>query len=317
VREVVRRHNSRGFRSPEIPLEKPPGRVRVLAVGDSMVYGLGVENGEAFPAVLERLDPSLQVVNAGVPAYSGAEELVQLREEIGVLRPDVVVVAYFWNDLFEAYPGRYARFELRDGKLVEIPPDPASPQHPAFASYWKRYAKMMRRYNAITASSYLHRLLSDRLKVLRYQVRDWQAEIAERIRAESHAAAGRESRADEEPAWALSFALLAEMARVAEAHQAKLAILIVPDASQVEADGRLHGAPPYLRDVQQRVGGFARARGIPVIDPLPALRERRQREGRPQYYPTDRHLNALGHAYVAEIALAELRRLGWTPARSG
>lgn len=313
--QVVRRHNSRGFRGPEIPLEKPPGRVRVFAAGDSMVYGLGVENDEAFPAVLERLDPSLEVVNAGVPAYSGAEELVQLREEIAVLRPDVVVVAYFWNDLFGAYPGRYARFELQDGELVEIPPEPASPQHPAFADYWQRYERMMRRYNVVTENSYLYRLVSDRLKVLRYQLHDWRVEIAHQIEGEPDVAAGAaESRADEEPAWALSLALLAEMAEVAEAHQAKLVILIVPDSVQVEGEGRVYGVPPFLWDVQQRVGEFARARGIPVIDPLPALRERWERERQPQYYPNDRHWNALGHAYVAEIVLAELRRLGWAPA---
>jgi hypothetical protein len=97
----------------------------------------------------------------------------------------------------------------------------------------------------------------------------------------------------------------------------KLAILIVPDSVQVEPDTTVYGVPEYLWDVQARVGDFARARGIPVIDPLPALREIRQREGEPHYHPTDRHWNALGHRHVAEIILAELRRLGWTAAPAG
>jgi lysophospholipase L1-like esterase len=291
--------------------------VRVLAVGDSMVYGLDVENEQAFPAVLEALEPKLQVINAGVPAYSGAEELVQLREEIGELRPDVVVVAYFWNDLFGAYPGRYARFELTGGELTEIPPVPASPQHPAFADYWKRYERMLRRYNVVTENSYLYRFLSDRLKVLRYAAHDWRVELTKRVAGAPDVAAPAESRESEEPAWALSLALLAEMAKVAEAHGAKLAILIVPDGVQVESAGKVYGVPPFLWDVQQRVGDFARARGIPVIDPLPALRERWEREREPQYYPNDRHWNARGHRYVAEIVLAELRRLGWTDASAG
>ena len=315
--QVVRRHNSRGFRSPEIPLAKPEGRVRVLAVGDSMVYGLGVENDEAFPAVIEQLEPTLQVINAGVPAYSGAEELVQIREEIGVLRPDVVLVAYFWNDLFGAYPGRYARFELRGGSLVEIPPEPASPRHPTFDDYWRRHQRMTRRYNAVTENSYAYRFLSDRFKVLRYASREWRQQLARRWEAEPDVAAAPEPRADEEAAWALSLALLAEMARVADAHDVKLAILIVPDSVQVEPDTTVYGVPEYLWDVQARVGDFARARGIPVIDPLPALREIRQREGEPHYHPTDRHWNALGHRHVAEIILAELRRLGWTAAPAG
>lgn len=313
--KVLRKHNSRGFRSPEIPLQKPPGRLRVLMVGDSMVYGIGVENEETFSAEMERREPRLQVINAGVPAYSGAEELVQLREEIGPLDPDIVVVAYFWNDLFGAYPGRYARFELRDGELVQIPPEPASPQHPTFDTYWRRHEKRMHRFAMLAQESYLYRLVSDRLKILSYATRSWRyrwfpsAEVAE-DRAEAARRAEQE-RAQTQEAWALSFALLEEMADVAARHGARFAILVVPDSAQVEPGANVYGLPEYVPKVQQRLIGFGEATGIPVIDPLPALRETRLREGEPQHHPNDRHWNRTGHRHVARILLDEFERLGW------
>ncbi|MGH0031275.1 MAG: alginate O-acetyltransferase AlgX-related protein [Myxococcota bacterium] len=311
--KVLRRHNSRGFRSPEIDPARPAGRTRVLAVGDSFVYGTGVENEEAYPAVLEALEPSLQVVNLGVPAYSGAEELVQLREEIGVWKPDVVVAAYFWNDLFGAYPGRYLQFELRDdGELFLNPPDPPTEDHPAFEPHRRKHEKRERRYHFVARNSYLWRLLSDRLKVLGFVLKEWRRELFPRD--EDAPPPPEEDRSQEEPAWRLSLALLREMSRVANDHGARFLVLIVPDQAQVEPDATVLGLPPFVLDVQERVVDFARREGIAVLDPLPALKERRQATGEPFYHPNDRHWNATGHRQVAELLLRELRRRGWVEA---
>lgn len=308
--KVMRRHNSHGFRSPEIPIEKPPGKQRVLAIGDSFVYGTGVENDESYPAVLERLEPSLQVINAGVPAYSGAEELVQLREEIGVWKPDLVIAAYFWNDLTGAYPGRYLQFELRDGALYLNPPDPATEDHPAFDQHRKKHERRVRRYGFIARNSYLYRLVSDRMKTLGFILNEWWKSLHPGD-APGPDSASAEDRSEEEPAWQLSFALLREMARVSEAHDARFLLVVIPDQAQVEPDQNVYGLPPFVLDVQERVVGFAQQEDIPVLDPLEELRALRESEGRPQYHPNDRHWNALGQRHMAELLRDELRRRGW------
>ena len=308
--KVLRRHNQHGFRSPEIPLEKPPGHTRVLAIGDSFVYGTGVENDETYPAVLEQIDPTLQVINAGVPAYSGAEELVQLREEIAIWKPDIVIAAYFWNDLFGAYPGRYLQFELRDdGSLFLNPPEPATEAHPAFDSHRRKHERRVRRYHFIARHSYLYRLVSDRLKIAGFVLKEWWKSL--RGPPPAAGAAPDEDRSQEEPAGALSLALLREMARVSEEHGARFLLLVIPDQAQVEPDQDVLGLPPFVLEVQDRVVTFAKREGIPVLDPLPDLRALRARDGEPQYHPNDRHWNATGHRRVAELIHAELRRRGW------
>jgi len=312
--KVTRKHNSHGFRSPEIPVEKPPDRTRVMIVGDSFVYGLGVENEEAFPQVLEQLEPSLQVINAGVPAYSGAEELVQLREEIGIWKPDIVIVAYFWNDLFGAYPGRYLKFEVRDGELYLNPPDPPTAHNPVFDTHWKKHEHRVARYGFIARNSYLYRLVSDRLKVFSFVLQSWWTSLREPDHQEGDAPAS--DRSEEEPAWKLSLALLREMGRVSRAHGARFMLLVIPDQAQIEPDVNVYGLPPFLPDVQERVDGFAKREGIPVLDPLEDLREIRRSEGRAQYFPNDRHWNRVGHRHMAELLRDALRRQGWIDAGS-
>ena len=307
--QVWHRHNALGLRGPEIVVDKSPSRTRVLAVGDSMTYGIGVEYDETYSAVIEALDPRLQVINAGVPAYSGAQELLLLREHIGPLAPDVVIVAYFWNDLFESYRDAYPRVELRDGRPRFVPPVPASPQHPAFERLRRRHERRAHHYGSFSlgASSYLYRFLSDRIKVLRYALRELRGERSEVV------GGGALSPKEEDAAWQLSYALLRAQRDLAREHGAHFAVLVVPDQVQVEPDVTVYGVPPALHRVQQRVVSFANSEGIPVIDPLERLREIRLGEGEPQYHRLDRHWNRVGHRHMARVLLEELRRLGMIP----
>src|SRR4051812_48420843 len=45
--------NSHGLRERELPLAKPAGTQRVVFLGDSVTFGAGVRNDEAFPRLLE------------------------------------------------------------------------------------------------------------------------------------------------------------------------------------------------------------------------------------------------------------------------
>lgn len=121
--------NSEGFRGTrEYALKKPGGVFRVVAMGDSVVNGYGVEDEETFCALLEKRLGSkrpTEVLNMGVPGFSTAEELIQL-QHVGLrYEPDLVVVGYFINDHFENLIS--GLFLVKDGKLVRnpAPADPA------------------------------------------------------------------------------------------------------------------------------------------------------------------------------------------------
>jgi hypothetical protein len=99
------RTNRYGFRDePDFPAERPSGEVRVLSLGDSIGFGLGVPADAHYTKVAERLlvaaIPGLRIVNAGGQGYSPSGYFVWLRHEGMRLNPSLVVVEIeLCNDL--------------------------------------------------------------------------------------------------------------------------------------------------------------------------------------------------------------------------
>lgn len=98
IRFRVSTHDS--LRSP--PLTGGNTRQRILALGDSCTFGLGVEDDETWPAQLQQLlardGLNVDVINSGVPGYSSFQGLRFLEAEGNRLQPDVVVVCFGFND---------------------------------------------------------------------------------------------------------------------------------------------------------------------------------------------------------------------------
>jgi lysophospholipase L1-like esterase len=93
--------NSRGLRGPEVPRRK--GAFRILALGDSTTFGLGVNDDETWPAVLESLlrektGRPVEVINAGVPGYTAFQGLRYLEDRGLSLAPDLVLATFGFND---------------------------------------------------------------------------------------------------------------------------------------------------------------------------------------------------------------------------
>lgn len=77
--------------------------VRILALGDSFTFGMGVSDAETWPSQLEeRLSDAtpegVRVVNLGTVSYGVLQELDLLRERGLPRPPDVVIHGLFWND---------------------------------------------------------------------------------------------------------------------------------------------------------------------------------------------------------------------------
>ena len=93
------RTNSRGWRDHEYPLAKADN-LRILALGDSITEGWGVEEDQAYPNVLEdRFLCGVEVWDLGVDGYSTDQELLQLRRVIVDYKPDLVTLGFYLNDL--------------------------------------------------------------------------------------------------------------------------------------------------------------------------------------------------------------------------
>jgi hypothetical protein len=101
--------NSMGLRGPELPQALEAGERRVLALGDSMIYGQGVAGSSTLPHHLQRhLQEKAQegthwrVINAGHRAYATNQELALLSELGPTIQPETVILFWYDND-FEEY----------------------------------------------------------------------------------------------------------------------------------------------------------------------------------------------------------------------
>jgi len=91
--------NDRGFRGPLIPYERTPGKKRVEILGDSYVWGYGVNENEMFTALLPQFLNSAEVVNLGVTGYSTDQELMLYEDEGYKYNADYVVLVFCMNDV--------------------------------------------------------------------------------------------------------------------------------------------------------------------------------------------------------------------------
>ena len=109
------RVNDAGYRGKAFP-EPTPGEI--LVVGDSQVFGLGVEENETFSAKLAELTGKT-VINGGIPTYGPYEYTAVVREMLAERKPATVIyVVNFVNDLFEAERLNRDRHEVWDGWAV-------------------------------------------------------------------------------------------------------------------------------------------------------------------------------------------------------
>lgn len=109
------RVNAAGLRGEELPAALPG---EVLMIGDSQVFGLGVEESETAAAELSKI-LKLPVVNAGVPTYGPPEYAALLGELLPRRKPATVVyVVNFYNDFFEATRPNRDRHAVWDGWAV-------------------------------------------------------------------------------------------------------------------------------------------------------------------------------------------------------
>ena len=94
----------RGIR--DYALGKPAGIYRIVMLGDSFLFGEGVEDDQVVSAVLERSlndgsdsNRNYEVLNFGVSGIGQAEELVTYHARGKIYDPDAVILFYFENDI--------------------------------------------------------------------------------------------------------------------------------------------------------------------------------------------------------------------------
>lgn len=316
--------NARGLRDREYEVVKPPGRKRIIVIGDSFVEGFGVTQEAVFTERLEARAPGAEVINAGVAGYETGQEYLWLTRDGLAWQPDAVVVClYPENDIVElADPDRLpgfpkGRFRLAGDSLTFDPPRTAAPPPTETAPARLVLPLPGKRWLEEHSFSY---------HFYRFGYARLLAALGLRPRGTLPEARNSIQLYERTPAPIIAEnillfqRLLGEIAAVGRAH--RLPVIFVRIPSKLETDPaawqRLQhqlGFDPAAYDLEtasRLLAGFSAATGTVIEDPLPEFRAATA-DGERLYFLHDGHLNATGHRVLADWLATRLRDRGVFP----
>jgi len=273
-RHIPTSTNSAGFRGPDWA-EGKAAELRVVALGDSCTFGLGVPDDGAYPpqlqAQLRERGRDAFVYNLGVMGYDTHQEARLWDQLAAELAPQVVVLGWLPNDATPA--GAETQVHVREGFLVE--------DEEEFETWRDR--RQRRGING----SVLYRVLRVKSKQLK------------------HAFDG--GRGNWRPDWLDAEALAPSLASLSQIHArceaigARLVVVFFPRREELD-DPEL-GLAHY-----DLVRAHVESLGASVIDLPHAWREQRP-EGELYVFRDNTHFTSLGYAdlarRVADAILAE------------
>lgn len=284
--DIRYRFNREGYRDVD---HAPPadGRRRIVWLGDSVSFGLGVDQDRTFVALLQRelaarKEPR-DVVSLAIFAYHLGNHLDALREDGLKHRPELVVVQLYMNDF--SIPA-----SDEGGKGAATPARPPT--------LGQRLSALKNR--AVSKSALYLRLQQLAMRaswVLLHDVRRTRFPETLNDAEPRDKAAFLAAHPDDRSIAA--FQVLTEIRRTAAATGARTFVWISPDETQLFT-GRFDA-------INERIRRFCAAEGIDFYDPLPALRAAPHRV---ELFHDGVHYSLEGHALVARLLLAELTRRG-------
>ena len=323
--------NTDGFLGPELLTGRGNAR-RIVVYGDSFVAGEFSPLPERFATQLAlRLSepgrPPVEAVNAGVVGYGPDQEALRLEDEIGPLRPDLVVVAVFaGNDFGDLLRDKIFRLDeaghlaprtphLGDALRVEFGHADRQGQGSMLLSglreLWRRPWAEPRPDSLLPGGGFPY-LLQRRGREYELSVHDGTDTVEHLLGDPYDADVSFAPKADSSRyKTALIAQVLLRMADTARAHDVPLVFVFIPSAYDV-GEGFEHpdraAFPSYhplaLTDALVE---SAKANGLLDVDLGPVFQA-----ARPQrlFFRRDEHWNALGQAVAAERVAARIRDRG-------
>lgn len=121
------KNNAQGLRMSRNVLQQK-SKYRIAFLGDSFMWGFGVEESERISENLERQLKNVEVLNFGVSGYGSDQEYLQLNNTVLKFQPNMVVLEFYANDLEDAgnnmrYGYQKPLFKLKNNilELTNVP----------------------------------------------------------------------------------------------------------------------------------------------------------------------------------------------------
>jgi|CXWL01.1.fsa_nt_gi hypothetical protein len=275
--------NANGFRGPEVK-SKLANEYRILAVGDSHVYGQGIADEALMTTVLQQhlnqrqQQGSVRVINMGVRAYSLNQE-VALIEQVGLaFEPDHIILFYYINDFVPTnIAKRYADFKDSDWYMFDIEGKPS----PDVLVKW--HARQFLRNSALVMWS------NDMYRAWSSSGNDEQLILEGKLSAQL------------EMQFAEAAGYLKHLFHLSERQGVRFTVVAIPVVGQLARDYPNERYQSWLTKLSTE-------NGIDYIDLLPAMREMYGTIGYMPTIPYDGHYDAVAQRYMALGLVEHLTR---------
>jgi lysophospholipase L1-like esterase len=316
--------NSHNMNDREITDSDLSRKNRILVLGDSHTFAVGVSTLETWPKRLEMsLFPDKEsgvVWNAGVIGYSVGQYLERFRRLSGLLKPTLVIVGFSMaTDLYDLIPperggfvygGDAARvyFDLgNDGELIE---KVYSPSHAATLSTETDLSLRIRAYLEQFA---LYRLLK-RSKLAMWLAVHYKPG-GRSLWPGMDTVLRKELTEDDKYRWLLAERILGKLVEEARGTGAQVAIVNIPYLAQVYDDtwSASFGTAPDKYDrwvASRRLEALCERIGALCIDTTSAFVDAVRKRGRWLHFPQDAHPNSEGHELIATVVANCLIKAG-------
>ena len=283
---------------------------RVIVLGDSFTFGLGVASEEAFPARMEarlrdELDGTVAVLNAGVISYSPFLQKLLLQKKLLEYRPTVVVLVLDVTDIGD--DDEYMSLARRSGDTWEFPFEDAAPVRYYGAAFELVRLYVRRFYLALTYPLRLAGYPIGR----RADYHDFEITI-NGVQERNRFFVYRHPLAHTKPYFDRTMANIDDIAALAAGVGARFALAVSPRFHHWNANecpdnwerDQYGLAEPYQFEYFRYFDEASRA--YPIIN---LLHDFRATDRFPLVFPDDPHWNAAGHAFAAEAIVKHLSRL--------
>lgn len=258
------------FRDRNDNLKKGEGVVRVVVVGDSFTWGVGIQPQDAYPDrmhVAVSKDTSVEryeVVNFSRPGWNTPGEVHALERNLEELQPDLLLLGYSLNDAEESGGRRHRRLRRQ----------------------LEKYEPQMSGLRWLYRASRAYRLLHSK----------WQGRRSRRLLVSYYRSLYNQGKG-----WRDTIRAMRRLRELATAHEIDLQMVIFPIF-----DSQLDHRYSY-RELHHLAQNTAEEIGIPVFDLLPVFEPYDAR--RLAVIPfTDAHPNELAHRIAADAILQHLAR---------
>ena len=241
--------------------------MRILAIGDSFTFGPYVPNEDTWPSQLERLvnvslhpHATVQVLNAGVAGYTIVDEYHYLKERGLALEPDLVVLAFFPNDITDM------RGPQRDYL--------ARPAQQVYGTNFMRWARvtLINLEQRFAILRFAHSLKARMVSRQAQDRKNVEAEQAKGQSTNSFFDCDAFNRAQNEPAhscWNAYREWFVKTTSMLDESNVPMLVVAIPDYRQLPDAG-------YANQPQRFVSQLSEDAGVRFLDLMPALRVRAQ-----------------------------------------